>query len=348
MIRHRFIVVGAFQALNATEARHHLGLDDADCELVFLVPPQPRAAEEARTIIDDLGWSRVRVMGPPATSVVAWARRVRNARSLIDDSASLDHLVIGDYQTQIARHAAHGLRHGEVVVLDDGAATLRVNAYRRAVADGTRPPRLHPQVPRHRYEIQRVAARFLGLKLGDLERVTFFSLYDIRPAPHDTSIRNRFEWLRRRFPDPKVTDGALFLGSPFVEVGILPHETYVTMLRRLKERADGELWYRPHPREDAGHVNRLIDDVGLEVLELDTIVEYGLLDQGWLPARVTANHSTGLDSLRVILGDRVSVQSIPLPVSLVGRRWRDWIGRAYEEMDSRLGEPVERLELLEP
>lgn len=341
-------MVGAFQALNATEARHHFGLDDAGCELVFLLPPQPRAAAETHRIIDALGWAHVRVMGPPATSMLRWARRVRRARHLAGESAGLDHLVIGDYQTQIARHAAHGVGEGEVVVLDDGAATLRVNAYRTARAGGKRPPRLHPQVARHRYEVQRVAARLLGLDLGDLPGVTFFTLYDISPAPPDRVVRNRFAWLRQRFPSLEIVEGALFLGSPFVEVGILPHETYVTMLRRLRERAGGDVWYRPHPREDRAHVERLVAETDVRLLELDTVVEYALLAQGWIPSQVVANHSTGLDSLRVILGDRVSVRSVPLPVELVGRRWRDWIRRAYDEMDTRLGEPVERLPLLDP
>jgi hypothetical protein len=346
VIEHRFIVAGAFQVLNATEARQHFGLDDARCELVFMLPPQPRAAEETRSIIEEAHWSNVRVVGPPSTSVPRWVSRVRNGRPLRRESAPLSHLFLGDYQTHLGRHAAHGVRGGAVVVLDDGQATLRVNAYRVARAEGRRPPRLHPQIPRPRYDIQRAFARALGLRLGDLRSVTFFTVYDLTPARGDAVVRNRFTWLRTRYGTPTIVAGSLFLGSPLVESAIVSHDTYVTILKRLQAQSDGALWYRPHPREDPARVARLHDDVGFELLELDSIIEVGVLRTGWVPARIATTHSTALDTLRVILGDAVNVQAIPLPIEQVAPRWRDWITRAYDEMDARLGVPVERLELL--
>lgn len=347
MIEHRFIVAGAFQALNATEARHHFGFDDARCELVYLLPPQARAAREARVVIEDAAWSRVRVMGPASTSVPSWVRRVRNGRRLIDESGPLRTLFLGDYQTQLGRHAAHGLEHGKVFVLDDGQATLRVNAYRVAREAGRRPPRLHPQVPRLRYEAQRVAARLLGLRLGDLERVSFFTVYDVRPARSDEVVRNRFSWLRQRFSTPTIVDGTLYLGSPLVESGIVTHDTYARLLHRLRDRSGGRLWYRPHPREDPAHVAQLVADTSMDVLELESIVEYGLLESGWVPRRIVSTHSTALDTLRLVMGAGVAVQAVELPARLVAPRWRGWIERAYAEMDTRLGSPVERLVLLE-
>ena len=137
----------------------------------------------------------------------------------------------------------------------------------------------------------------------------------------------------------------LYLGTPLVEQGIVSHDTCVTLLRRLREQTT-DLWYRPHPREDAAHVAQLVDEVGMQPFQADSIIEYGLLRAGWVPEHVTATHSSALDTLRVILGDTVTVQAIPLPNELVAQRWRDWMTRAYAEMDARLGIPVERLELL--
>jgi hypothetical protein len=349
VIEHRFIASGAFQALNATEARHHYGLDDTRCELVYLLPPQPQAARQSRALIDDTGWSNVRVVGPPSDSFPHWVRRVRNGKGLRRESSSLSHLFLGDYQTHLALNAAHGVEEPdqtEVVVLDDGQATLRVNAHRVARHDGRRPPRLHAQVPRPRYDLQRVAARVLGLRIGDLDRITFFTLYDVRPAPTDRVVRNRFSWLRARFGAPRVVDCTLYLGTPLVESGMVAHDTYVTLLRQVRARCGGELRYRPHPREDPAHVAQLVDEAGVELVDLPSIIEYGLLASGWCPARVVSTHSSALDTLRVILGDAATVQSVDVPAALVAPRWRAWMTRSYEEMDARLGVPVERLELL--
>ncbi len=344
-VENRFIVAGAFQALNATEARDWFGLDDATCELVFLLPPQPRAADETHAILREAGWANVREIGPPSESVARWVQRVRNGRGLVDESTTLDRIFLGDYQTHLGRHAAHGAPDGATVVLDDGQATLRVNNYRVARAAGKRPPRLHPQIARPRYDVQRAAARLLGLRLDDLPQVTFFTVYDIEPAPADRVVRHRFEWLRRRFGAPSIVEGTLYIGTPLVEQGIVTHDTCVTMLRRLREQTT-DLWYRPHPREDATHVAQLMAEVDMEPFTTDSIIEYGLLRAGWVPAHIAATHSSALDTLRVILGDAVTVQAITLPTELVARRWRDWITRAYAEMDARLGVPVDRLELL--
>ena len=349
VIDHRFVVSGAFQALNAAEARHHFELDDERCELVFLQPPQPRAERETRAVVDAAGWSNVRVIGPASTSVRQWTRRVRNGRGLRRESAALERLFLGDYQTHLGLNAAHGMRTehggGAVVVLDDGQATLRVNAHRVARHEGRRAPRLHAQIPRPRYDVQRVMARALGLRIGDLDRVTFFTLYDITPAGDDRLIRNDFSWLRGRFGAPRVVDCTLFLGTPLVEQGVVTHDTYVGVLRQVREQCGGELRYRPHPREDRAHVDQLIDDAGMQLVELESIIEYGLLAAGWCPARVVSTHSSALDTLRVVLGDATTVQSVALPPALVAPQWRDWIARSYAEMDRRLATPVERLEL---
>jgi hypothetical protein len=321
-------------------------MDDAACELVFLTPPQARAAAETRVAIGATGWSNVREIGPPSTSPWHWARKVRRARALRDESRSVAHLVVGNYETQLARHAANGLDGGEVVVLDDGASTRHVNAHRRAVHEGRRPPRLHAHVARHRYEAQRLVARLLGLDLRDPDRVTYFTAYDVEPSAADRVVRNRYDWLRERFGRPTLTDDTLFLGSPLVEVGIVEDGLYLEMLRRLRAATDGTLWYRPHPREDPERIATLVRDAGVHVLALDTVVELALLRDGEVPRRVVANHSTALDTFRVILGDAVTVQSVPIPAHLVARRWRAWITRAYADLDARLGEPVERLDLL--
>jgi hypothetical protein len=346
VVENRFIVLGAYQALNAAECRHHLGLDDDACELVFLVPPQPRSAEETRTMIAATGWAHVREIGPPNTSVRQWARKVRNARGLRDESATLHRLLIGDYQMQLGIHAAGGLRDGELIVLDDGLATMRINAYRRARAAGEPLPRLQPQVRTVEYEVQRRVARLLGLRLADPEAVTFFTVYDVEAAPSDRVERNSFMWLRSRFGVPDVVPGTLFLGSPLVESGIAPSAVYEDLLRRLRDVSAAPLWYRPHPREDADRVAALVRAVGMELLQLDSIVEYGVLDAGWVPETVVANHSTTLDTLRVILGDLVTVRSVPVPVEVVPRRWKPFIEMAYADLDALLGSPVERLELL--
>lgn len=344
--------MSAFQVLNATEARARFGLDDRECELVLLAPSTPRGASEARRLIEAAEWSNVRVAGPAADSFPNWVRRVRAHRSLRAESSDLERLFIGDYQTHLARHAAHGLAGDpadpdrSVVVLDDGAVTVRVGQYRAARADGSRPPRLHPQVSRPRYDVQRAAARLLGLALADLDRVTFFTIYDVAGAPDDTVVRHGFEWLRTRFGVPEVEDGALFIGTPVVDVGILAFDTYVTMLRRIRDHAGGTLWYRPHPRERPDGVARLAAAAGMSVLGLDTIVEFALAERGAVPRLVVANHSSALDSLRVILGGVVAVKTVPLPPAVVARRWQDFIARSYRDMDARLGEPVERLDVL--
>jgi hypothetical protein len=171
-------------------------------------------------------------------------------------------------------------------------------------------------------------------------------MYDIEPGPGDRVVHNKYDWLRSRFPAPTVVDGTLFIGSPFVETGIITDDQYTTMLRRVQAASDPPLWYRPHPREDPERVKRLVGEVGAELLELDSVVEYGLLAAGWVPATLVANHSTTLDTMRVILGDAVAVRAVPVPVDLVPRRWKPFITMAYADLDHRLGQPVERLELL--
>ena len=346
-IRHRFLVLGAFQALNAAEARHHFGLPDDACELVLLTPPQERSAAEARAMIEATGWANVREIGPPNTSVRQWLRKVRNARGLRDESGPLDHLFLGDYQMQLGIHAAHGLDAGELVVLDDGLATIRIAAYRRARADGvSRPPRLQPQVRPSRLAAQRILARAIGLELGDPTGVTFFTVYDIDPGAGRP----------RRAPHLRLAPAALRSTR-----GRGRHAVHRLPARRVGDRGTGGV-QRPaapacvraaRPRSGTDRIRARTSPASRPCWPAS----------GWscwssTPSSSTAcspavgcrrpsSPTTARRSTRCACSSAtpLPVRSVPVPVDLVPRRWKPFITMAYDELDGRLGEPVERLEL---
>jgi len=336
MIRNRFIVVSALQALGAAEARHALDLSDDECELVLLVPPVSGALDAVRAIVRDSSWAQVREAGPPADTALHWCSRVIRHRGLRSESAGLDRIFLGDYQNQIGRNAAHGLDDGDIFVLDDGTATVLVNEYRKALAENREPPSLMPQVSRGHYRMQALAARALGLRLDELQRVTYFTIYPLSPSPPDTVIRHRFDWLRSRFGNPELVDGTLFLGSPLVEAGIVNLATYREMLSLVRESTDGRLWYRAHPREAKDKVEELCERYDFELLHGEGIIEWIVAEQRWMPRRVVGNFSTALDTLRVLGGSDASVESIELPQRLVASHWWPRVKELQESVSSRM------------
>ena len=234
MADHVFVVGGAFQALNAIEAREHLGLDPEACELVTLVPKGGAVPLSQMDAIVELGkWPVHRQIEPASSSVLNWIRRVVRSQMLVRRYDTIQTLLIGDYRTQIMRSWANRVEAAEVWLLDDGSATLMVNDHRRA-ALGSSPTPPYP-LTLNATRAQNVAARGLGLKLGHPGDVSFFTVYDIEPLATDRVVRNSYRWLKRTLSEPEPVEGSLLLGSPWVEDG----KEQIQVLKALQEGLGG-------------------------------------------------------------------------------------------------------------
>ena len=230
----------------------------------------------------------------------------------------LDRWVIGDaYSGKVQTELLRGAGGKEVVILDDGLATLKLLA--TLVRD--RPtPLIRPRA------IARASRKALGLaswwalrRLASQGRLLVFTALPV-PAALETKFRalgghlerHKFEWLGTQPVTETIYEPTVVVGSAMPADGLIRAEPYVDWVRSLTE--DGPVGYFPHRRETPEVLGALAEHPLINVNEHTIPVEMRL--RGLRSNQtVRALPSTVLASLRLILApNAVPLKGQPVPV----------------------------------
>jgi hypothetical protein len=246
----------------------------------------------------------------------------------------LDRWVAGDaYSGKVQAELLRGIRAEEVVILDDGLATLSLLA--TLVRD--RPAPLIR--PRSRAGSTR---RALGLaawhRLRRLARQHRLLVFTALPVPAAVERRfralggklerHRFEWLGTLPVAEYVPEPTILVGSALPADGLIHPAPYIEWVRSLTE--DGPLSYFPHRRETPQVLDALAADPLVRVHAHTVPVEMRL--RGLRPGQVVrALPSTVLASLSLILAPG----GVPLRGQAVPEHW--WTPRASAQLRRHLG-----------
>ncbi|NKX55597.1 hypothetical protein HGG74_13835 [Arthrobacter sp. E918] len=245
-----------------------------------------------------------------------------------------DRWVAGDaYSGQVQAGLLRGLDADELVLLDDGLASLKLLA--TLVQD--RPAALTR--PRSRATAPR---RMLGLaswhRLRRLARQGRLLVVTALPVPDAVERRfralggklerHRFEWLGTRPVTEIIREPTVLVGSAMPADGLIHPGPYIEWVRSLTE--DGPVSYFPHRRETPQLLEALAAHPLIRVNEHTVPVEMRL--RGLQPGQVVRSlPSTVLASLRLVLApDGVRLRGHDVP-----GHW--WTPQASAELRRHLG-----------
>ncbi|MFE9995916.1 hypothetical protein [Streptomyces avermitilis] len=262
------------QLLNVLEWAYTNALHDpgAGLTLVVLSPTDPmtrgqlrRMAELARDEGYEVRWEEARG-GPtaPFHTIGGLAGVLRRA----------DRIVMGDPFSRYVQLLLTITRARELVVVDDGTATMEFVAQ---LARGERLVRWHRKGgrpgPRDLLFAPVSSSARRRLTPSAHRTVEVFSSMPIDSAPEGVKItRNDFSWTRVRFGPPRLTKGADLVGTSLVETGVVDGDRYLEAVRALA-KAHGATRYFAHRRESTDKLRRLAAETGLEIVRPDLPLE---------------------------------------------------------------------------
>jgi hypothetical protein len=185
--------------------------------------------------------------------------------------------VVGDgFSGQVQKELALD-GSGEIVVVDDGRATLHLLAL---LVEGGPLLRARTEAGPARRLLGRVAGQRLRRAARE-QRLTVVTAYDIDPDVRERLEamgarlrRHRFEWLRQQALPAAPEQQTVVLGSAMVDDGLVHAEPYLDWV--LSRAAAGPVAYYPHRREGAGTLRRLRGAAGVRVLAPTVPVELSL------------------------------------------------------------------------
>jgi len=311
-----FYVKSPLQYLNALEAKTHFSLPVNTCLLVVNV--DTKNYRQLCQLIDRGEWGGVVSLYGVALSPkledeipLDYLHPVfkNNLFSILKLSSiarkckSLERVFIGDARNPLMQHFANKVGCREVFLLDDGVGSRTYAQWRM---EGW-----HGEEFRIKKKINRLAKSiFLGLRDGLPKSVTFFSAYDIDLPAHDRLIKNTFNVLRGKFSEVERCEAVFFLGSSYVEAGILTEDEYLSQLDMVKDYfLDTTVVYVSHRREKPGDVKKIGEKFKWETVSYDYPIEYQIALYGPYPQKVASFISTGLENCQLIFGQELPIVS---------------------------------------
>ncbi len=290
-----YIVASPLQLLNALEARARFPADEHWLFLRFASQFE-RNAHQIDYLLRLFPWKKVidvrfnsRLLGRhPYEIDFFWLLRLLPYR--------FGHIFIGDPRPFPFRLLGLNLRTtGELVLLDDGAATITFQRDPSLLIAPRKPAR-----DRKRKLIRR-AREALGLRFEYGRTPDLFTCFDLEAQPGQRVWLNDYPWLRRQMSHAGLqTDNKVwFLGSALSEKGLVSSERlFFDIMRRVREHfADMPFVYIAHRHEQPTKLARMERELNMEIVEFDLPVELAFWERKVIPGHVASFFSTALFTL---------------------------------------------------
>lgn len=344
-----FAVVSPLQYINALEAVHAFGLAPEQCYLALGESRKmPTSATQVRTLLDETLWrSIVAVTGSPAPLgrtqthsemlAIVGAKKYANAANQLikrarQDCGEIGYLFLGDYRPRNFRHFIASIPEAELWLLDDGSATHQVVRFRKDPES----PNVYARQFASWNKRVRLEAAMTGLKFAEAEELGFFTCYEIEAPPQDQVRKHSYERFREQYascvePAPEVW----FLGANHSENGFTNPTRYMGLLRRVRSYYGSQkVVYLPHRGESPEKLES-VSALGFEIRHHNLPIEIVVGIGGRFPRVIAGIASSAIDTLSVMLGDRLRVDVFRVAKGYCpGARWnhlRDVI--EYHERD---------------
>ena len=301
VLRTLALVESPAQLLNVVEWAAQAGEAAADLRVTVLAPTNEASRRQLRAMAAlaretglDVAWHEPR-MGGAATA--------RTVRSLASELSGVGRLVVGDPFSGVLQVVMSVSRAAEVVVVDDGTATLE---FARQWVAGEHLSRWHSvATPGQRRQISAFARDQISGSVrrrigpGSGCRLSLFSSLDVT-LPRVPVVRNTFGWVRSRFPSPEIKLGSDLIGTSLVETGVVDADHYLRGVASLVEQYSVDRYFAHRKEDDAklAAVERLGVAVVRPELPLEIAARLGVLAR-----RLISFPSTVVHTLPLVLAD---------------------------------------------
>ncbi|WBL72090.1 polysialyltransferase family glycosyltransferase [Serratia liquefaciens] len=262
--------------------------------------------------------------------VEGYLGKVFDIRSELKDVKSevcvKDHvtLIAGEYRARVFWMLAHKYPKRDIVLLDDGTATLRIKRTNTVTV---------------RDLLKSIFLKSLGMVNNDREKLTFFSVYNIERniAQRDTVVRHNYQKFKIKLASlPQGGNKIFIIGTPLYEAGVTSVddiELTLKMIEDLKQNQEGaELVYIPHRREREEKIEAIRQHV--EVRRLDFPFEVYPIVVGENVASIAGFYSSLYDNLIKIYDEKIKITAYVLDEKVLSPEWVGFVDAIYKNYES--------------
>lgn len=303
------LVESPAQLLNVIEWAFQNGVEE-QTRLAVLPPRDATTRLQLEAMVD-----LAREAGLAAT----WYEPRKSAASMVAVAWELfprlvkaERLVVGDPFSRFVQAVLPLADVAEVVVVDDGTATISFIAQ---LTRGDRLSRWHLAESGREVVIDLLsehARDFFMPSKRDGRSIEVFTSMPVQAPPGTRQSANTFAWTRGRFGPPVVQDAADVIGTSLVETGVVDADRYLAGVVAVTERF-GAGRYFAHRREDDAKLATIAARTGLKVVRPDVPLEIAVR-RGPVGRLMVSYPSTVTHTLPLVLVDtpvELAVADVP-------------------------------------
>lgn len=244
-------------------------------------------------------------------------------REIITPSSELMTLISGEYRSMIFWFIVEKFKNRNVVIVDDGTATLRLQRTHRPL----------------KKNILDKVLKFFGGGERYLEPITFFSVYDIRKkiSKKDSLIQHNYPAFKKRLSLLSECDDVVYIiGAPLLEAKVIMGDDIELTIKMIKKvnikHHSKRLVYIPHRREREEKINEISKVV--TVRRLDYPFELLPLVENINIKHIAGFYSSLFDNMVAIYGKELGIECFYLPNDIIATDWKHFVDSIYANYKS--------------
>lgn len=233
-------------------------------------------------------------------------------------------LIAGEYRARVFWMLAYKFPKRDIVLLDDGTATLRIKRTQNITV---------------RDIAKSMFLKSLGMANNEREKITFFSVYNIEKniAQQDKIVKHNYQNFKLKLASlPQGGNKVFIIGTPLYEAGVTSVddiELTLKMIDDLKMNQEGvELVYIPHRREREEKIDAIRQHV--EVRRLDFPFEVYPIVAGENVASIAGFYSSLYDNLIKIYDEKIKITAYVLDEKVLSPEWVGFVDAIYKNYES--------------
>ena len=324
MKKNIFIVRSPLQIINAIEAKEHFRLHNS--VLVMLFNKSHINTKQMKDVMGFSTWDEV-VEYAPNRKNSALLEQVKLIKKLKKDN--YNYMFSGDFGT-INQVLIANLGAEKIYLIDDGTATIFIHEK----LNQNRKVKTSKKLKLLRYNL-------FGLKSRIRNRINFFTCFNLKQIANEEITINKYEYIQSHYLKTLQKDKKTYLlGQNLTEANYMDDSTYVSYVKNIIQRYEGEIIYMPHRSEIISEELKALCNNKFKLQENNGPIELMFLQKGDYPFRIISFFSSALFTLSRIFPD-TSIEAIKIKSDdLLSRQ--DIVTTAYDFFNNT---PVKKIDI---
>ncbi|KQH83646.1 hypothetical protein AMR76_21800 [Vibrio furnissii] len=317
-------VESPLQALNVVEYLNRNGDNSEECRFIIFSNSllSDINLKQIEFVLNEFNYKdRVVVDVNSGLKDLIKKRKKLKTLSKILSQNSCQQCIIGEYRSLSSVAFVNKINPDKVVVVDDGNASLRIDRQSSKYSIiGT---------------VKEIIALFFNLKIKRLNKVEFFSVYDIESSlsKEDSYIKNNYNFISSRLSCYPKSEKEFIIGSPLQSARVVDNDLPLSLnlIDRVIEvsgSSKDNLVYISHRREQKNKLEA-IEKYGVRVLSLSYPFE--------IYAMVNKEHASKIHGFYSSLfinmlnfNENVNITSYEIDLKDVNSSYREFVSKVYK------------------